>query len=143
MRQFFFLGILILGVLAGLVYFLWSIVTALYQDWLMGRGVREIQRESAMRRREREEQAARRLDNGCEHEFDQTLGGFPPGTCHKCGLERERPYGACDHVWRQSRDAIASSYCETCGKRYISPHVTLRNPPETPSRSVAGPGEIE
>lgn len=128
MKQYFLLGILILGVLSGLVYLLWSVVTALYQDWLMGREVPQIQSESQMRRRQREEEAARRLDNGCAHEFDAALGGFPPDTCHKCGLERLRPYGACDHVWRASRDAVASSYCEHCGKRFVSPNVTLRDP---------------
>ncbi len=123
MRQFFFVGILICGVLAGVVYFCWSILASLYRDWEMGRGVAEIKAESAAQRTKRQEEAARRLDNGCEHVFGVSLGGFPPQACHKCGLERERPQGNCDHVWQLSSDPIPCSYCQKCGKRYVSPRL--------------------
>ncbi len=125
MRQYFFLGILIFGVLAGIVYFCWTIVAALYHDWSLSRHVDEIRAESAAQRARRLEEAAKRLDNGCEHAFGETFGGFPPHACHKCGLEKERPQGACDHVWRMAREAVPCSRCEKCGKRYVSVRAEL------------------
>ncbi len=120
MRQYFFVGILVFGVLAGVLYFLWAILAALYHDWAMGRGVKQIQAASAAQRAKREEEAAKRLNNGCDHAFGETFGGFPPSACHKCGLERDRPQGPCDHVWRMAEEATPCSYCEKCGKRYVS-----------------------
>lgn len=121
MRQYFFLGILTVGVLGGIIYVCWLIVASLYHDWILGRHVGEIQAESEMRRERRAEEARRRLDNGCEHVFGETLGGFPPNACHRCGLEMERPPGNCDHVWRMRHEAVPCSYCEKCGKRFVSP----------------------
>lgn len=121
MRQYFFLGIVIVGVVAGICYFCWQILAALYHNWTLGRHVNELQSESAARRAQRVEEARKRLDNGCDHAFGEALGGFPPNACHKCGLEKERPIGSCDHVWRLGRGAVPSSYCEKCGKRYVSP----------------------
>ncbi|MHB0957740.1 MAG: hypothetical protein ACYC6N_16815 [Pirellulaceae bacterium] len=123
MRQFFFLSVVIGAVLAGLVYFVWSIVSTLYRDWEMGRDVDEIKAVSEARRRQRQEEAARRLDNGCDHRFGETFAGFPPDACYQCGLARERPPGPCDHVWRIANEAVPCSYCEICGKRYVSPRV--------------------
>lgn len=123
MRQFFFMGILICGVLAGIAYFCWTIIVALYHDWMMGRGVKEIRADSAAQRTKRLEEATRRLDNGCDHEFGETFGGFPPNACHKCGLEQQRPQGACDHVWRIMHEATPCSRCEKCGKRYVSQRI--------------------
>ena len=121
MRQYFFLLILILGVLSGIVYFAWLVVSALYRDWVMGKDVNRIRAEAESRRADRKEEGIRRLDNGCEHVFGETFGGFPPQACHKCGLEQNRPDGPCDHVWRMSQEAVPSSYCEKCGKKYLSP----------------------
>ncbi len=123
MREFFFVGILIVGVLAGIVYFCWSILAALYHDWMMSRGVEDIKAESAAQRAKRQEEATKRLDNGCDHVFGETFGGFPPHACHKCGLEQERPQGPCDHVWRMAREATPCSYCEKCHKRYVNPRI--------------------
>jgi hypothetical protein len=123
MRQYFFMGILIFGVLAGIIYFCWSIIVALYHDWTLGRHVGAIQAQSEAQRAKRAEEARKRLDNGCDHVFGETFGGFPPQACHKCGLEQQRPSGNCDHVWKMSREAVPCSYCEKCGKRYVSPTV--------------------
>lgn len=124
MRTYFFLGILIFGVLAGIVYFCWSIIAAFYHDWVLGRHVKTIQAESDTERARRAEEARKRLDNGCDHAFGEGLGGFPPNACPKCGLEKTRPPGNCDHVWRLSREAVPCSYCEKCGRRYVSPRVS-------------------
>ena len=56
MRQLFFVGILVFGVIAGIVYVLWTIVAALYHDWSLGRGVKQLQEESAARRAKREQE---------------------------------------------------------------------------------------
>lgn len=125
MREYFFLGVLILGVLAGIIYFCWSIITALYHDWMLGRHVGAIEAESTARRAQRAEEARQRLDNGCDHVFGESLGGFPPQACPKCGLEKVRPSDNCDHVWRFSQEGVPSSYCEKCGKRYVSSRVTM------------------
>jgi hypothetical protein len=122
-RQFFLLSVLILGALAGIIYFVWIVVTALYRDWDMGRDVPQIQAESQARREQRIAAAARRLANGCDHSFGEAFAGFPPEACYKCGLERERPSGPCDHVWKLVPDATPYSCCEKCGKRYVSAHV--------------------
>ena len=123
MRRYFFLGILIVGVLSGLVYYVWLVVSALYEDWSLGKDVKKIRAETERRRQQRAEENARRLDNGCDHLFGETLGGFPPFACRRCGLERQRPKGPCDHVWRLSKDSIPGAYCEKCGKKYVSPTV--------------------
>ena len=44
---------------------------------------------------------------------------------NKCGLEKTRPAGNCDHVWKPADKAMPCSFCEHCGKRYVSPNVDL------------------
>ncbi len=119
MRKFFFLSVLIGGALAGIVYYVYLVASALYRDWLMGRHVDQIQAESQARREQRRAEAARRLDTGCDHEFGETFAGLPPTACHKCGLEEARPAGPCDHRWILVPGAVPYSYCEKCGKRYV------------------------
>jgi hypothetical protein len=125
MRQFFFLSMLIVGVLATIIYFTWSVVTTLYGDWQMGKDVDKIKAASAARRGKRHEEATRRLDNGCDHRFGEAFAGFPPDACHKCGLSQERPIGPCDHVWQPAKEAVPCSYCEKCGKKYVNSRVSL------------------
>ncbi len=124
MRQFFFMGILIVGVLGGIIYFCWSIIVALYHDWVLGRHVGTIKANAEAERVKRGEEARKRLDNGCDHAFGETFGGFPPNACHKCGLEQTKPSGNCDHVWKMMKEAVPRSQCKECGKRYISPNIT-------------------
>jgi len=119
MKHFFLLTILIMGVVSGLIYYTWSVISSLYRDWELGRDVDQIQEESRERRKQREEEARRRLDNGCDHVFDEAVTGMPPNTCHRCGIERVRPAGPCDHVWQQAMEPIPCSYCEQCSKKFI------------------------
>ena len=121
MRQYFFLGIVVFGLFAGIIYFCWSIVAELFHHWWMGKDVNKIKAESEIRRAKRTEEAEQRLDNGCDHAFGESYGGFPPNACPKCGLERKPPDGPCDHVWRLAHEAVPCSYCEKCGKKYVTP----------------------
>jgi hypothetical protein len=100
------------------VYFVWTVISSLYRDWELGRGVDQIAQESSQRRRQREEEARRRLDNGCQHDFNESVAGLPPNTCYRCGIERLRPDGPCDHVWHQAVEPIPCSYCQQCGKKF-------------------------
>jgi hypothetical protein len=124
MRQLFFGGILAFGVIAGIIYVLWTIVSTLYRDWDLGRDVDQIKAESDKRRQERRAKDEARLANGCDHDFTEMLGGFPPNTCRKCGIERERPAGPCDHQWEYRNEAVPCSYCKKCGQRYVSPSIS-------------------
>ena len=124
MRQLFFGGIVAFGVIAGIFYVLWTIVSTLYRDWDMGRDVDQIKAESEKRRRERRSKEEARLDNGCEHDFAEMFGGFPPDTCRKCGMERERPKGQCDHQWEYRTEGVPCSYCKKCGERYVSSNIS-------------------
>jgi hypothetical protein len=124
MRQLFFGGIVVFGIIAGIFYVLWTIVSTLYRDWDMGRDVEQIKAESEHRRKERQAKEAARLDNGCDHEFAELFGGFPPDTCRKCGLERKRPPGQCDHQWEYRNEGVPCSYCKKCGERYVSPSIS-------------------
>ena len=123
MRQFFFLSVLIVGIVATVIYFLWSIVANLYHNWSLGRGVHQLEAESRSRRQQREQEASDRLNNGCEHAFGTSFGGFPDNACPRCGLEATKPAGPCDHVWRLAHEPIPCSFCEKCGKRYVRPAI--------------------
>ena len=125
MKHLFLLTILIGGTVAGLVYFAWSVISSLYRDWELGRDVGQIERESRQRRKQREEETRLRLDNGCDHVFDEAVAGLPPNTCYRCGIERAKPVGPCDHVWRQALETIPCSYCQECGKKYVRSSVSL------------------
>lgn len=118
MRQIFFFSVVVVGIGGFVLYIGWVIAKQLYEDWQLGRGVKELQAESEQRRRQRDEKQATRLDNGCEHKFVQSFAGLPPDTCVRCGLERIRPSGPCDHVWKLSQESVPCSYCEKCGRRY-------------------------
>lgn len=124
MRQLFFGGIVAFGVIAGIIYVLWTIVSTMYHDWVLGRDVDEIKAESEKRREERRAKEEARLANGCDHDFSELFGGFPPDTCRKCGLERSRPGGQCDHVWEYRNEAVPCSYCKGCGERYVGPSIS-------------------
>jgi hypothetical protein len=121
MKLSFFTAIALLvpvGLFAAFLYMVGRSVASLYNDWRVGREVEAIRADSEARRARRKIEDAKRLDNGCTHAFGGGLGGFPPDVCPKCGLEREKPVGKCDHVWRRSHEAIPSSFCEKCGKKH-------------------------
>lgn len=124
MKQYFLF--IVCGMLIGalVLYFLWSLLRAcwsLYEDWRLGQDLDELERESEQRRLDREQAAAKRLDNGCDHDFDNSaFGAFPEGVCRKCGLANVRPPGFCDHVWRRKAGSEVGSICEKCGREHSS-----------------------
>jgi hypothetical protein len=118
MKQYLLIGIGLLGIVGGVLYVLWLTVSQLYRDWRLGREVEEIRAASAEMRRKRREQAAKRLDNGCDHVFDQGYGEFPPNVCARCGLEKTKPSGPCDHQWQRQDGNTPGSYCTKCGKQF-------------------------
>jgi hypothetical protein len=121
MKQFFFYGVAIvipLTIVAWFVYAVGRSLWTVFEDWRLGRELNQIEAESASRRQRRREENAQRLDNGCEHDFEHHSFGFPSGVCSRCGLEQEKPKGACDHVWRLKPGAVPSSFCEKCGRTY-------------------------
>jgi hypothetical protein len=82
------------------------------------RDLRGLQAETEAMREQRRLEKQRRLDNGCEHDFESPVLGMPPGACSKCGIEKEKPAGQCDHLWKHEEGSISSSYCEKCGETY-------------------------
>ncbi len=121
MRNAFFLGVVLvipIAILIALLYSLGRFFWSVFSDLRLYRELDQIQSQSEARLQKKREENARRLDNGCEHCFDSALGGFPPGVCPRCGLEKEKPPGRCDHVWRRREGPVLGSYCEKCGKRY-------------------------
>lgn len=121
MKEYFYYAIALTVPLALLAWFLYAVGRALYtlfDDWRLGRELDEIQAQSASRREQKRRENEQRLDTGCEHDFDAGVFGMPPDVCGKCGLEREKPAGACDHQWRLVPGPIPSSRCEKCGKSF-------------------------
>lgn len=121
MRQYFLYAAGLLIPLAILGWFLVALgrtFLTLYDDWKMGRELGQLRAESEARRQRRRQENEKRLATGCEHDFGGTVFGLPPNVCRKCGLEREKPLGQCDHVWRLEAGPIPASRCEKCGKTY-------------------------
>ena len=121
MRQYFFYGIGALVLLVFVGWFLYAVGKALYtlfDDWRLGKELDELEAQVGSRREQRQLDNQERLDNGCEHDFDEHVIGFPPDVCSKCGLEREKPSDPCDHIWRLQKGAVPVSTCEKCGKTH-------------------------
>lgn len=121
MRRQVFIFILIALVVAIVLYFLWMVLRALYtvfDDVRTEKQLNQLATEYKDRRQERRDAAASRLENGCEHDYEDLLGAFPHDVCVKCGLAKEPPPGDCDHVWRRLSGAIPGSRCEKCGVEY-------------------------
>jgi hypothetical protein len=121
MKQYFLyiLGLLVPLIIVGwFLYLVGRAFYSLYQDRQLNKELDELQAGAEARRQERARENERRLANGCTHDFESPAFGLPPQVCRKCGLEREKPAEACDHVWKLRMDAISSSYCEKCGKKY-------------------------
>jgi len=118
-KTYFFYGIFVMVVCGVAGYFLFHFgkgLLSMIEDWQLHRELDELEADGAARRVARAEAAHKRLENGCEHDFDGALGGFPPNVCHKCGLAKEKPTGTCDHVWRAVDGPIPNSVCEKCGR---------------------------
>jgi hypothetical protein len=107
-------GALLLWMVAALAKTLWE----MFQDWQLRREIDEMQESAGQRQQQRAAANVARLNNGCAHDFETSAHGLPPLTCHKCGLEKERPPGTCDHVWRVQAGAVPRSVCEKCGRKY-------------------------
>jgi hypothetical protein len=118
MKQILLIGVGVVGVLGGLLYLLWITGSQLFHDWRTGKEVEQIRLASIELRRKRKEQAAARLNNGCDHCFDEGYGEFPPNVCIRCGLERTRPPGPCDHQWKRQEGNTPGSFYKECGKPY-------------------------
>ena len=121
MRQYFLYAIGLLIPLAILGWFLFALGRAfvtLYEDWRMGKEWDELRADSEARRERKPLDNEKRLATGCEHDFESAVFGLPPNVCSKCGLERDKPLGQCDHVWRLGTGPIPASRCEKCGKAY-------------------------
>ncbi|MEO8499093.1 MAG: hypothetical protein ABI614_28850, partial [Planctomycetota bacterium] len=122
MGKQYFLIAMIAMIPAGLIlYFLLHLGKGLWgmvSDRQLHRELDELAAHGETRRQAREDSNQKRLDNGCPHDFDGALGGFPPNVCHKCGLASQKPNGPCDHVWRAGEGGSPHSACEKCGRRY-------------------------
>jgi hypothetical protein len=106
---------ILVALLISLFRYLWRVI----QDRSLYRELDAIEADGARRLAQRAQANAERLNNGCAHDFDANLSsGYPPGVCPKCGLSREPPQGACDHVWQRAAESVPASFCTKCGKQY-------------------------
>jgi len=119
-KQWFMLALVSLvpvGVLVALFYSLGKYLLTILADRKMYKELDELEASAEARREKKRLENEQRLDNGCSHTFDGAIG-FAPNVCPKCGLEKEKPTGLCDHVWRRGEGAAPFSYCEKCNKQY-------------------------
>ena len=127
---YFFGGVLTIAVAVWALYMLWDAFAQMVKDWRLGRELDQLESEGSARREQRRAANEKRLANNCEHDFVSGAVGLPPGVCAKCGLEKDKPTGGCDHIWRVKQGAVPSSFCEKCGKVY--------NPFENQPKSIRG-----
>jgi hypothetical protein len=121
MKQYFLyaLALIVPLVLAGWILFVVGrALLSMLQDHQLGKELDQLKAGAEMRRQQRREENARRLANGCEHDFASPAFGLPPQACRKCGIEKERPVGQCDHAWKMRKGAVPGSDCEKCGRTY-------------------------
>jgi hypothetical protein len=121
MKQYFLYTIAALIPLAIGGWFLYALGKALYgmyEDWKLGKELDELQTHAESRREQERLKNEQRLNNGCEHRFDNHVFGLPPDTCGKCGLQRRKPEDPCDHVWKLETGPVPCSTCQRCGKKY-------------------------
>lgn len=121
MKETFYWVMGICGVVAVVGYLGYRVYLAfgdMFQDWQAGREAAQLKQERARLAEQRQEENAKRLDNDCEHVFDDRYGALPPDVCSKCGLARDKPAGACDHIWRVIDGPTPSSQCEKCGRKH-------------------------
>lgn len=121
MREKLFQWILIVVVVGAFLYFFMVFFKSMYhwwQEWRTTKSLNELATSYDDKRRSDRADAAKRLDNGCEHDYDDLLNAFPSDVCVKCGLGKRPPAGECDHIWRRVPGAIPGSACESCGKTF-------------------------
>ena len=119
-----FFGLLLLGLLGLVVaYFIFMVIRSfvtIFSDMMTNRDLDRLAQEFSQKRKESAAAAERRLNNGCEHSFDDQGGALPPDVCSKCGIARTKPADECDHVWRVMPGVIPQSQCEQCGTKFNS-----------------------
>ena len=123
MRASLLIVIAVLVLAIFIVYGLFVLLRSIFAFFAERKDVRQNQQlsaEYAERRRQRDKELAKRLENGCEHDFVDPLRIFPPGVCVHCGLAEKRPAGKCDHVWRRDPGGAPASRCEKCGEQFGS-----------------------
>ena len=121
MRGQFFLWLFIGLIALAILYFLFLVLKAFYvtlEEMWTNRELTKLADEYSERRRNREEEARQRLNNGCQHLFDDQAGALPPDVCCHCGLAKTKPDGDCDHVWRIVPGIIPRSKCEICEQEF-------------------------
>ena len=121
MRRNFFIAVGIVVAIGAVLFFLWQVIATLYSmytDFRSRQQLDEMAAEHAERRRRLREENRKRLDNGCDHQYEDLIQAFPPGVCVKCGIAKDRPAGACDHVWERVPGPIPGSKCKKCGEVY-------------------------
>ena len=121
MRAKLFQAIIGVVIVGAFLYFLWIFAKSIYHlflDWRTSKSLDEMALAFDEKRREKLEQAEQRLDNDCDHDYDDLLHAFPPDVCVKCGLAKNHHAGDCDHVWRRVPGPIPGSRCESCGESF-------------------------
>ena len=118
--QFFaYLGMGLVGLI--ILYCVFAVLKAVYSviaDMMQNRELDKLAAEYSRKRDERKAYESTRLENGCDHKYGDPLGALPAGVCNQCGLAKDRPTGACDHVWRILPGPVPESQCEKCQKKY-------------------------
>lgn len=118
MRQQFFFGLLILLICCSTAYFGWLVLKAIFNmfsEWKNDHELDNLEMEFDAIRNQRRETELKRLENDCDHDYQDMLGAFPANVCIHCGLARQKPKEGCDHVWRRINGPIPGSRCEKCG----------------------------
>ena len=121
MRQTFLLliiAIIVVSLLVAAIYMVLRSLLDVVEDWQTNRELKELKDEVSQQTQAQDREHEVRLQNDCEHQWEGSLVGFPPGACVRCGLEKVRPRGSCDHVWRVEMKEAPGAVCETCGKEY-------------------------
>ena len=111
----------VMAVVGMIIWFIWACLRDsfhFFADWRQSKQIGDLRAERETRQQASLEANVRRLDNGCEHEYDTVFGALPPNVCSKCGLSKDKPTGDCDHVWKRQQGLIPASRCEKCGKQF-------------------------
>ena len=121
MRGKLFEWIAIVVIVGAVLYALFVFLKSMYYWWQDSRTTKSLNEMASSfddKRRADRKAASERLNNGCDHFYEDLLNAFPPDVCVNCGLAKTRPAGDCDHVWRRVSGAIPGSQCESCGEKY-------------------------
>ena len=134
------LVILLVGaILLAVLYFVWLCIRDAFYlllDVRMRREFDEMKAETRAIKARKEEDASRRLDNDCDHDWTSRAGAIPANACRKCGLEKNRPPGDCDHQWYPLTGLLPISACQKCGKEYNGVLLVEDVPAAQPAEAV-------